>query len=61
MIDLGEKKLAFGLAKPGLFGPLNLHDDAVLHDRQNGPVTEAPQGVCDPGQGGIGVRRAVLG
>jgi len=61
MIDLGEKKLAVGLAKPGLFGPLNLHDDAVLHDRQNGPVTESPQGVSDPGQGGIGVRRAVLG
>ena len=59
MINLGEK-LPVGLNKPGLLGPLDLHDDAVLHDRQDGPVTESPQGVSNPGQGGIGVGRAVL-
>ena len=61
VIYLGDKKSPVGLAKPGLLGPLDLHDDAVLHDRQHRPVTESPQGVSNPGQGGIGVRRVVLG
>ena len=50
------KKLPSGLIKPGFFGPLDLHDDAVLHDRQYRPITESPQGVSNPSQGGI-VRR----
>ena len=61
MINLGDKKLPVGLAKPGLLGPLDLHDDAVLHDRQDGPVAESPQGVSDPGQSGIVRRCSGLG
>ena len=61
MIYLGGKKLPCGLIEPGLLGPLDLHDDAVLHDRQDGPVTESPQGVSDPGQSGIGRRGSGLG
>lgn len=55
MIRQCDKKLPCGLIEPGLFGPLNLDNDAVLHDRQNGPVTESPQGVADAKQGGIRV------
>ena len=56
MIYLGGKKLPCGLLEPGLLSPFDLHDDAVLHDRQYGPVTESPQGVSNPGQGDV-VRR----
>jgi hypothetical protein len=56
MIQRRDKKLPSGLIQPGFLGSLNLDDDAVLHDRQDRPVTESPQGVSDPGQSGI-VRR----
>jgi hypothetical protein len=55
MILQCDKKLPSGLIKPGFLGPLNLHDDAVLHDRQDRTVTESPQGVPDAEQGGIRV------
>jgi hypothetical protein len=55
-----QQKLPSRLIEPGLFGPLYLHDDAVLHDRQDGSVTEPPQGVSNPGQGGIGGCRVTL-
>jgi hypothetical protein len=35
MILQRDKKLSSGLIKPGFLGPLNLDDDAVLHDRQD--------------------------
>jgi hypothetical protein len=57
----GRQKLSDRLVEPGLFGSLNLHDNAVLHDRQDGPIPEPLQGVSNPGQGGIVRRCSGLG
>ena len=55
LVDLGQTRF---------FRPLDLNDDAVLDDRQNRPIPEAPEGVVDPVErrmAGGGFPRALWG
>ena len=36
------------LGQTGFFGPFDLDDDAILDDRQDRAVPEAPEGIVDP-------------
>ena len=50
------------LGQTGFFGPFDLDDDAILDDRQDRAVPEAPEGIVDPVErwmagGGIVFRR----
>jgi hypothetical protein len=52
------------LSETSLLGPLDLHDDAVLNDREHGAVLQTVQRVADPAERRVGAARpgiAVVG